>query len=100
MAIFYDDGVRNTSAQPFDYWKFNANSSWANHRYNEIILKHIANKSDNFNERAQAIKELTVCERKIKYANNHPNFDMSLAEKFLRSQYGIKVDEFAVDTVG
>ena len=95
MSIFYDEGARNSFSQPFNYHNFNANSSWATHRYNEIILRHIANKSDDFNERAQALKELTVCERKIKYASNHPNFDENFAQKRLRSQYGIKPEMMA-----
>ncbi len=87
MAIFYDQG--NAKNKDFNFGmiqKMNPNSNWANHSYNHFVLTHIAKNSDNFNERAQARKEIEIAERKMKFWERHPDFELDHAQ-FYRKKY-------------
>ena len=72
MALIYDDSVRS-GGNPVDYYKLNAVNGYLRHYENKLYLAFMAKNGDR-NERWQAEKELLVCERKLKWWENHPNF--------------------------
>jgi hypothetical protein len=90
MAIFYDDGNAKNGNGNFNYNAFNANGAWIGHQYNLFILNLIAQRSDDRNERCQALKEVPIAERKIGYAERHPNFDEDYAKSVLLREYKIR----------
>jgi hypothetical protein len=90
MSIFYDDGNAKNGKGDFKYYAFNANGAWIGHQYNRFILNLIAQRSDDRNERCQALKELPIAERKIAYAERHPNFNEDHAKSTLFREYKIR----------
>jgi hypothetical protein len=53
-------------------------------------LNLIAQRSDDRNEKCQALKEVPIAERKIAYAERHPNFEEDFAKSVLFREYKIR----------
>lgn len=88
MAIFYDLGnAKNSDFNPSLFKRLNPSSQWANHSYNHIVLTHIAKASTDFNERAQARKELEIAERKMNYWERFAGFDRQEALWYRKKYY-------------
>lgn len=86
-TIFYDSGIAKNKDFNFGIIrKMNPNTQWSNHSYNHFVLTHISNTSENFNERAQARKEMEIAERKMKFWERHPDFDIDAAH-YYRKKY-------------
>ena len=65
--IFYSDTGSSSGFDPDLINKLNPNTQYINHLKNLYILKFLELKSDKFNERAQAKKEIEICNRKLKF---------------------------------
>lgn len=76
--FFYSDTEKGA---PFDprrmapYHEQDATRFALSHYDNLLILMAIIEAPKSFAEKAQAEKELKICERKIEHWRRHPNFD-------------------------
>ena len=78
MTYFYSD------TSPSDYNpslinRLNPNTQYKKHLENHFFLKFLLLRSDSIIEKAQANKELTICERKLDFWSRKPSFDQSIA---------------------
>ena len=88
MAIFYDDGnAKGGSFNPSAMRAMNPNSAWANHSYNHFVLTHISRSSPDPREKMQAIKELDIAERKMKFWERQAGFDETAATHLRKKYY-------------
>ena len=62
-----------------DIWKMNGTTCYLNHFDNLLFLSFIANNGSPI-ERRQAEKELEICRKKLKFLENHPKYDETLAK--------------------
>jgi hypothetical protein len=58
-----------------------ANSQYAKHLENYFYLRFILMNSDDFKEKAQANKELSICQRKLDFWRRHGNFCDAVAQR-------------------
>ncbi len=72
MAFFYSE-QREPFTGSVDFHKLNAVKGYLGHYDNLLFLTFMSNKG-TFQEKAQARKELVICERKLKWWQNHPNY--------------------------
>ena len=54
--------------------RMNGTQAYLRHYANLLYLKFIANSGDR-QEKVQAASEILICERKLKFWQNHPNYD-------------------------
>jgi hypothetical protein len=74
MTIFYSE-QRSEPVGPLPpYETWDAVKGYLNHYSNYLVLDFMAKTSKDGREKAQARKELTICERKLAYWRRHPNF--------------------------
>lgn len=81
MALVYgDEGPRGSfSGTPIHLWSSAAvMKSWQTHVANRYYLKFLYMRG-SLGEKAQASKELAVCDRKIAFWERHAEFDKKLA---------------------
>lgn len=76
MSICYDENERY-SGPPVSYYKINANRSYLRHYENSLLLQFMM-QNGNMKERAQASKEMGLCQRKMERMEKHANFDWSV----------------------
>lgn len=75
MAICYSD-VKEPFTGSIDPAKLNAVKGYLEHYRNLLYLTFIANHASTSTlEKAQARKELVICERKLKWWQNLPRYD-------------------------
>ncbi len=79
MFIYSDTEVKSGSFR-YDA-NADANTIYANHLENYFYLRFILMNSDDFKEKAQANKELTICQRKLDFWKKHTNFCSAVAER-------------------
>ena len=65
--FFYTDTGSNSSFDPDLVNRLNPNTMYIKHMENLYVLKFIELKSDKFFERAQAKKEIEICNKKLKF---------------------------------
>jgi hypothetical protein len=70
----YSDTQTHQPGSIVPYHRQNANAGYLRHYENYLYLDFILKTSDRMAERQQAAKELTICERKLKYWQQHANF--------------------------
>lgn len=78
MYFLYPDNELRTPFNPrtaVPYDKQKATDNWMRHFDNSLYLTFILKNDPDRNERAQAQKELAVCERKMDHWKRHPNWD-------------------------
>jgi hypothetical protein len=73
MSICYNENERYTGP-PISYNKINANRSYLRHYENSLLLQFLMLNGD-MQERAQASKEMNICQRKMERMEKHANFD-------------------------
>jgi hypothetical protein len=73
MAFFYSE-QREPYTGSGDLSKLNAVKGYLRHYDNLLFLTFMSQKG-TFQEKAQALKELPICERKLKWWQNHPNYE-------------------------
>lgn len=73
MFLVYDDQPSRSNAN-FDPSRINANKCYLEHYANSLYLLFML-QNGTMEERAQASKELALCDRKLKFHEHHPNFD-------------------------
>lgn len=77
MHIIYDDVSVSKSGRPsvpFEEW--DAVGAYLRHYDNYLYLDFIVHNTDDWREKRQALKEIGICERKLKYWERHPNYDL------------------------
>lgn len=72
MSICYDENERY-NGPPISYYKINANKSYLRHYENSLLLQFML-QNGNMKERADASKELAICDKKMNYMEKHANF--------------------------
>jgi hypothetical protein len=65
--IFYTDTGSKSDFDPDLINRLNPNTMYIKHLENLFILKFLELKSDKFFERAQAKKEIDICNKKLKF---------------------------------
>jgi hypothetical protein len=65
--FFYTDAGSKSSFDPDLVNRLNPNTMYIKHLENLYVLKFIELKSDKFFEKAQATKEIKICEKKLKF---------------------------------
>ena len=65
--IFYTDTGSKSDFDPDLVNRLNPNTMYIKHLENLFILKFLELKSDKFFERAQAKKEIDICNKKLKF---------------------------------
>lgn len=75
MFCYSDNQPR--SATPVNVWRMNPNKAFMNHYSNFLYLDFILNHG-TYQECQQARKELTICERKMRFWEKHPDFNAAL----------------------
>lgn len=65
--IFYTDTGSKSGFDPDLVNRLNPNTMYIKHLENLFVLKFIELKSDKFFERAQAKKEIEICNKKLKF---------------------------------
>ena len=80
MAFVYEDV---TARKPFtgkvNLAELDACSLYLRHYDSYLYLQFISKHSETTHvEKQQALKELTICERKLEYWKRHPNFDINI----------------------
>lgn len=73
MSICYNENDKYTGP-PISYHKINANSSYLKHYENSLLLQFML-QNGSMKERAEASKELAICDRKMSRMEKHANFD-------------------------
>lgn len=79
MALFYSDTSVRTGT-PVDVWKMDGTKQYLTHYANLLMLNFFA-KHGTRAERADAEKELIICDRKLAFWRRHPNYVHELALK-------------------
>ena len=79
--IFYRDTGSNTDFDADLVNRLNPNTMYINHLKNLYILKFLELKSDKFDERTQAKKEIEICNRKLKFWGRKINNKKFVDEK-------------------
>lgn len=78
--FFYSDQKQPFSGSPSAIWEMDGTRQYLQHYDNMLYLKFVANNSRaSFQERAQAEKEMKICQRKLDFWQRHPNYDKSRA---------------------
>lgn len=82
--FFYTDTGPKSEFNPAFVKKLNPNTQYIKHLENLFYLKFVELKSDKFFEKAQATKEIEICNKKLKYwgrmITNQPLVDSKLNE--------------------
>lgn len=82
MFFFYKDPSPTANRQGgFNPDLYNANKQYKIHYYNMLVLCWISSHTDDFSEKSRAEVEITMCKRKIKFAENFQNFNKDQALK-------------------
>jgi hypothetical protein len=71
MSIFYSD-ERLPFSGHIDYTRVDATKKYLEHYSNSLVLTVMVREGV---EKHQALKELTACERKMRFWETKPNFD-------------------------
>jgi len=80
MLCYDEVSVRTAFRSTVPYANLNANKNWETHYANSLMLKFYILKG-SAQEKMQASSELAVCDRKLKYWAQHPNFCARTAEQ-------------------
>jgi hypothetical protein len=77
MFIIYDDQPKTGGG--FNPMELDPHKMYRKHLENWYYLNFIAIRSNLFNEKAQARKELEICTKKLTYWKKHTDFDKEVA---------------------
>lgn len=79
-TIIYEEFPIRTVGVEFNFEDADATKFYMEHYKNRLLLQFIANNTlATFDEKAQARKELVICDRKLEYWRKHPNFSQQVA---------------------
>ena len=78
--FFYSDTKQPFSGSPSKIWEMNGTKVYVDHYSNLLYLQFVANNElASFAERAQAEKEIKLCEKKLEWWRRHPNYNQEEA---------------------
>lgn len=92
MHYFYPPTERRLGDTPINYdtlMRMDPHKKWAEHAYNEIVLRHICGASKDAREMLLAEQEILIARRKQQWWETHPQFDPTLAERALIAAYRV-----------
>jgi hypothetical protein len=72
--FIYLDEREVFSGRPVPYARQDAVKHWSRHYANYKFLSFIETRSDDFAERAQARKEIAICQKKMEHWRKHANW--------------------------
>ena len=75
MHFCYEDNPARFAGGSINYNTMKANEGYLRHYANYLYLDFIIANSDKMQERHQAAKELTKCEKKLDWWSKHANFE-------------------------
>jgi hypothetical protein len=78
MILVYDENAPRMMGGFRSLANANATAIYLTHFQNKLYLNFIAMNSDIHEEKAQANKELLICERKLTFWARHPNYEQSV----------------------
>ena len=78
MFCYSDSAPR--SSTPVNVWAMNATKAYMTHYANFLFLDFIMNHG-TYAEQQQARKELTICERKLRFWAKHPNYEAEIVRR-------------------
>lgn len=76
MLIYEEHPIRTT--KPFRVEDYDATAQYVTHFSNSLLLKFFHTKGTR-EEKQQAARELTICERKMKFWQRAPNYSQQAA---------------------
>lgn len=79
--FFYSD-TNKSSFDPRVLARINPTTAVKNHLDNYFLLKLVLLRSDSIIEKAQASKELDICERKMKFHERNPKLDVQAVDSY------------------
>ena len=71
---FYSDTSVSDFTHPIDFTRMNSTKKCLEHFSNLLTLTFILRESKDPLEKIQVTKEITICERKIKWWSHQPNY--------------------------
>lgn len=80
--FFYSDSGSGGSVNLNMLSRMDPTKQYCKHLDNWFFLKFVLMNSTDFAERAQANKELTICERKMTYWKRNGRFDSAAAQRY------------------
>jgi hypothetical protein len=80
--FFYSDTGSGGAVNLSMLSRMDPTKQYCKHLDNWFFLKFVLMNSNDFNEKAQANKELTICERKLAYWKRNGNFDSVVAQRY------------------
>lgn len=81
MSIFYADTPSRPDGPVSGYLRWPAVKKYLEYYGNLLILDAISKKPKDPAEKRQALKEMTMCEKKLAYWTRHSNFDQAEVSK-------------------
>lgn len=76
MALIYDDSQPRVPYNGRSVWSMDGTRGYLRHYQNQLYLTFVANNTlATRAERAQALAELKICERKLRFWENHPTYE-------------------------
>lgn len=81
MTFFYSNSERSGDFSIGLIQRLDPNKCYNKHMENYFFLRFIEKSSDKFNERADATRELVICEKKLKYWSRDSRFDQKMSER-------------------
>jgi hypothetical protein len=78
-SICYSDTKEPFTGRQIRIDLIDPHPKWETHFANHCFLSFVQRKSQDRNERAQATKELAICERKMNWWERHPLFNKDKA---------------------
>ena len=78
MVIIYDE-FQKGQFRPIPYDRIPATRKYVEHYSNYLFLQFISTNTKDRDERLQALKELTICERKLEWFKRHRNWNQDEA---------------------
>lgn len=77
MYFYSDNSVNDFNPSHFDPSRVDSTKQCLKHFENSLTLTFISMNTTSVSEKVQVNKELTICERKIKWWMNQSNFNQS-----------------------
>jgi hypothetical protein len=83
MFIYADN--RQPFSGSINVWNWDGTKKFLEH-YDNYLLLHLFATEGTRAERAQAEKEIAICERKMRFWRRHPKFDSDVAQKEIETR--------------
>ena len=92
MFMYDDNSVRTPFVSRVPYNELNAVGNWQKH-YSNLLELQFYLRNGSTQEKLRAQHEIAICEKKLKYWAQHPNYNTVEATRVankLKQQWGVK----------